>query len=185
MKGSISPPVLPLRWAIPLVLALFVIVCDQLTKMMIVATLGPEPFTRRITLGPSWLNLVYSQNTGVAFGLFRQIPLFFLFTSIVITLAALYAYHAYLPNQVPWVQLAMGLILGGAVGNIIDRVRLGWVVDFMSVGWWPVFNVADSAIVLGVLALTGYLIIVGEPPASPMPPRDDGLLQDLLSHDVD
>lgn len=186
MRGSFQSPTLPLRWAIPLALALLVIVGDQLSKIAIVATLGPEPYTQRISLGPAWLNLVYSQNTGVAFGLFQQMPLLFLFTAILITIVVLYAYHAYLPNHVPWVQLAMGLILGGAVGNIIDRVRLGWVVDFISIGWWPVFNLADSAIVVGVIALAGYLFFFGEQPAPPpSPPRDDGLLHDLLSRDVE
>ncbi len=139
-----------------------------------------------MNLGFAWFNLVYSQNTGVAFGLFQQMPLLFLFTSTLITLGLLYAYHIYLPNQVPWVQLAVGLILGGAVGNIIDRVRLGWVVDFISIGWWPVFNLADSAIVVGVISLTGYLFFFGDQPPAPLPPpRDDGLLHDLLSRDVE
>jgi signal peptidase II len=81
----------------------------------------------------------------------------------------------------------MGLILGGAVGNIVDRIRLGSVVDFISVGWWPVFNLADSAISVGVTALAAYLIFIGDDlPAAPRSsPRDDGLLDDLLSRDLE
>jgi signal peptidase II len=175
------------RWAVPTGLALTVLTLDQLTKVWAVATLGPEPYTRVLPLGPEWLRLVYTQNTGVAFSLFQGMPLFFTITSILITAGAIYAYAKHLPNQRSWVQVAMGLLLGGAIGNIFDRLRLGYVVDFIAVGWWPVFNLADSAITVGVTMLAGYLIFVGDEaqPAVPTPPHDDGLLRDLLSRDVD
>lgn len=181
-------PVLPAqRAAIPSAIGLLVFGCDQLSKAWIVAQLGPEPLTRSLSLGPSWLNLVYTQNTGVAFGLFQNMPQLFTATSILITAGAVYAYAVHLPNRVPWVQVTMGLILGGGVGNIIDRLRLGSVVDFISVGWWPVFNLADSAITIGVTALAGYLIFIGDDRSeAPRPaPRDDGLLNDLLSQDLE
>lgn len=175
------------RWAIPATLGLLVFGCDQLSKVWVVARLGPEPFRRSISLGPSWLNLVYTQNTGVAFGLFQNMPALFTATSILITAGAIYAYAVHLPNRVRWVQVSMGLILGGGIGNIIDRLRLGSVVDFISVGWWPVFNLADSAIAVGVSALAGYLIFIGDeqPEAPRVAPHDDGLLSDLLSRDVE
>lgn len=175
------------RWAIPATLGLLIFGCDQLSKAWVVDRLGPEPFTRSISLGPSWFNLVYTQNTGVAFGLFQNMPGLFTMTSILITVGAVYAYAVHLPNRVPWVQVSMGLILGGGIGNIVDRLRLGSVVDFISVGWWPVFNLADSAITVGVTALAGYLIFIGDDlPAAPRAaPRDDGLLRDLLSRDVE
>ena len=55
-------------------------------------------------------------------------------------------------------RLSLGLQLGGAAGNLIDRIRQGYVVDFLDLGWWPVFNVADSAIVSGIVILVGYIL---------------------------
>lgn len=185
---SAQPPQAgPLRWIVPAAIGLAVLAADQLTKLWIIAALGPEPRVRSIPLAGDWLALVYGRNTGVAFGLFQNMPALFAVTSILITLGAAYAYAVHLPNRVPWVQVAMGLVLGGAVGNIADRLRLGYVVDFISVGWWPVFNVADSAITVGVTMLGAYLILVGDEPAPrPRPAaRDDGLLTELLSRDVD
>lgn len=179
--------ILSSRWVLPGALSLLVFAVDQLSKAWIISRLGPKPSTQSIPLGPSWLNLVYARNTGVAFGLFQHMPQFFLVTSIVITTGAIYAYVVHLPNRVPWVQISMGLIVGGAIGNIIDRIRAGSVVDFISVGWWPVFNLADSAITIGVIALAGYLIFIGDdlPVIEKPTPRDDGLLSDLLSRDLE
>lgn len=175
------------RILLPAAFGALVLAADQLSKSWAAAALGPTPHSRAIRLGPEWLNLVYSQNTGVAFGMFQDLPQLFTITSLLITAGALYAYAVYLPNRVPWVQASIGLIAGGAIGNILDRLRLGYVVDFISVGWWPVFNLADSAISIGVTMLASYLIFVGDeqPVAPPRAPRDDGLLSDLLSHDVD
>ncbi len=181
------PRTIPTRWAIPGALSLLVFACDQLSKALIVSQLGPQPLERAITLGPDWVRLVYTQNTGVAFGLFQNMPQVFTVTSTLITSGAIYAYVVHLPNRVLWVQLSMGLIVGGAVGNILDRLRLGSVVDFISVGWWPVFNLADSAITVGVISLAAYLIFIGDDaPAAPRPtPRDDGLLSELLGRDLE
>lgn len=182
-----KPPAPDRRWAVPAILALSVLILDQLSKLWAVAALGPEPYSRTIPLGPEWLRFVYTRNTGVAFSLFQGMPLLFTVTSIVITAGIIYAYAAHLPHRRPWVQVATGLLLGGAIGNIVDRLRLGYVVDFIAVGWWPVFNLADSAITVGVTMLAGHLIFVGDEPqpAPRQPPRDDGLLRDLLSKDVD
>lgn len=171
----------------PAALGAAVLAIDQLTKRWATTTLGPEPGDRVIQLVGDWLNLVYGQNTGVAFGMFQNMPKLFTVTSILITAGAVYAYIVHLPNRSLWVQTSAGLILGGAVGNIIDRLRHGYVVDFIQVGWWPVFNLADSAICVGVTMLAGYLIFVGDEPAiAPRtPPRDDGLLSDLLSRDLE
>jgi len=173
------------RWLLPLAVGLVVFALDQLSKRWAVAALGPAPGARAIPLGPEWLRLVYTQNTGVAFSLFQGLPGLFTVTSILITAGAIVAYALYLPNRVPWVQAATGLLAGGAIGNIADRLRLGYVVDFIAVGWWPVFNLADSAVSVGVTMLATYLIFVGDEPARPArtPPRDDGLLSDLLSRE--
>lgn len=175
----------PERWLLPTALGLVVFAADQLTKRWVHANLGPAPHGRVLVLADDWLKLVYSSNTGVAFGLFQNLPGLFTVTAIVVTAGAIYAYVVHLPNRSGWVQSSAGLIAGGAVGNIADRLRLGYVIDFVSVGWWPIFNLADSAISVGVAMLAGYLIFVGdEPPARPSP-RDDNLLNDLLSRDVE
>jgi signal peptidase II len=175
------------RWLVPGAIGAAALAADQLAKRWAVAALGPQPGDRVLPLIGDWLNLVYGQNTGVAFGMFQNMPQLFTVTSILITAGAIYAYVAHLPNRSRWVQTAAGLILGGAIGNIIDRLRHGYVVDFIQVGWWPVFNLADSAISVGVIMLAGYLIFVGDEPAlAPRtPPRDDGLLSDLLSRDLE
>lgn len=175
------------RWLVPLALGLAVLGVDQASKRWAVAALGPNPRDHTITLVGDWFNLVYTRNTGIAFGLFQNRAGLFTATAIVITIGALYVYATYLPNHSAWVQTAMGLVLGGAVGNILDRLRVGYVIDFISIGWWPVFNLADSAITVGVTMLAIYLILIGnEPaPAPRPPPRDDRLLSELLSRDVE
>ncbi len=175
------------RWLFPAALALAVLGVDQMSKRWAVATLGPDPRDRVIALIGDWFNLVYTRNTGIAFGLFQSLSGLFTITAILITIGAVYAYAVYLPNHSAWVQTAMGLIGGGAVGNILDRLRFGYVIDFISIGWWPVFNLADSAVTIGVTMLAGYLIFIGDEPApAPLPPpRDDRLLSDLLSRDLE
>jgi signal peptidase II len=170
-------------WVIPGSIAATVIVADQITKFWVVNTLGPEPRTREMVILEDWLSLRYIRNTGVAFGLFQNFPQLFTVTSILITLAAIYAYRYHLPWRSAWVQASMGLIVGGALGNIIDRLRLGYVIDFVRVGWWPIFNVADSAVTSGVVMLAMHLLIFGEEPAPAPLPRDDGLLDELLSRE--
>jgi signal peptidase II len=171
------------RWAFPIAVVVVVIILDQLTKAWILRTLGPIPGTSRPLLG-SWLSFTYVQNTGVAFGLFQNIPGFFTITSIIISVGALLFYRFQLPNSQPWIQASIGLIVGGAIGNIIDRVRYRYVVDFVHVRWFPgIFNLADSAITIGVIMLAGYLLLFGESRPSPAQPGpgDDALLGELLS----
>ena len=177
----------PRIWAVPAVVAAVTITLDQLTKLWVVATLGPETMTRFIPLLGDTVRIAYSHNTGIAFSLLQGHAELLTLSSLLIVAGAIYFYLTQLPHHRTFIQVIMGLIMGGAFGNIIDRVRLGYVVDFISVGWWPLFNLADSAISIGVTILAAYLIFVGDEP-EPAPrsmPRDDGLLQDLLSKDVD
>lgn len=174
------------RWFVPLIVGLCVLVLDQLSKQWVLQELGPEPLVHFKPLIGDWFRLVYSQNTGVAFNLFQDRSSFFIITSILISLGMLYVYHVYLPNQSPFVQFSIGAILGGAVGNTIDRIRLGFVVDFVQVGWWPVFNIADSAITTGAIILSLYLLLTGGEPdeSTSSQPHDDALLHELLHQDI-
>ena len=171
------------HWQVPVTVGLLVLLADQISKAWILAELGPEPRTRSIDLMGDWLRLVYIRNTGVAFGLFSGFPLLFTFVTMLVTAAVVVAFVRYLPNESRWIQTSIGLIVGGAIGNIIDRLRFGYVVDFVSVGWWPIFNIADSGVSVGVTMMTLYLLIIGEEPPPRVYPRDDALLTTLLNQD--
>lgn len=140
-------------WLVPALLSALVIVADQLSKAWVVRSLGPETMTRFIPVFGDTARIAYSHNTGVAFSLLQGMPQLLTFTSLAIVAGAIYFYLTQLPNRRLSVQLILGLILGGAFGNIIDRVRLGYVVDFIQVGWFPIFNLADSSITVGAAML--------------------------------
>ncbi len=144
------------HWIQPALVALCVIILDQISKAQILRILGPVEQNSLPLLG-TWLSFTFVKNTGVAFGLFGGIPHLFTATSVLISIGALYFYRFHLPNDRRWVQVSVGLIVGGAIGNIIDRLRYSYVVDFIHVSWFPgIFNLADSAITIGVIMLAGY-----------------------------
>jgi signal peptidase II len=131
---------------------------DQLTKWLIVRSLELHDYR---PLVEGCLSLSHVRNYGAAFGIMADADLphqavFFSALSLAALVAiAVYAFR--LPAEARLPQLALSLILGGAVGNLIDRLRLGYVVDFVHVYWkhhqWPDFNAADSAITVGVSLL--------------------------------
>jgi signal peptidase II len=169
-------------WLRPGTIALAILAADQITKSAVWQALGPDEGSSLPVLG-DWLRLTLVHNTGVAFGLFQGFPQIFTFTSILISLGAVIFYRLQLPHNQPWVQASVGLIVGGAVGNIIDRIRMGFVIDFIHVTWFPgIFNIADSAITVGVGMLAGYLLLLGDSDPRPAP-GDDTLLGELLSRD--
>jgi signal peptidase II len=106
----------------------------------------------RVEVLNGWLALEYTQNRGAAFGVLSGLAPILAAASLAILTGLLAVYSRQL-KPAHWQTVAIGLISGGALGNLIDRVRLGHVVDFVSVGPWPNFNVADSAITVGVLVL--------------------------------
>lgn len=129
-----------------------VLVIDQLSKWYIVSNyqLGESsPW-----LG-NWLFLTYVQNRGAAFGMLEGHSWFFLVSALVVVIA-LIIYNARYPVD-KYLQFLMGFIVAGAIGNFIDRYRFGYVVDFFDLRWWPVFNVADIAIVVGGFFLVIYM----------------------------
>jgi signal peptidase II len=128
------------------------IMADQVTKGLVVFTMShgqsvPDSGLFRVT---------YVTNTGSAFGLFpnQTIPLILASFVGIGVLLLFYRTH---PLNNTMLQVSLGLQLGGAMGNLVDRVRLGYVVDFIDVGAWPVFNLADSAIVVGLIGLLWIL----------------------------
>jgi len=148
----------PRVWITPTTVAALAILLDQGSKLWIIRTLGPETMTNFINLMGDSVRFAYSHNTGVAFSLFQGHPELLLGVALLIVAAAIYVYITQMPNERPYIQLIMGLIMGGAFGNIIDRIRLGYVVDFIQVGWWPIFNLADSSIFIGAALLIMHFL---------------------------
>jgi signal peptidase II len=99
----------------------------------------------------------YVTNTGAAFGLFQSGSLLFVIVGIVVSLAIVF-YYRFLPAGQWLVRLSLGMQLSGALGNLIDRLRVGHVVDFLNFQVWPVFNVADSSIICGAILLALLLL---------------------------
>jgi signal peptidase II len=134
-----------------LILALVVVLLDQLTKLWVRASFicGGEPQP----VIPGFFNLVYVRNEGAAWGMFGgQMPLLILLSIVVLILLAVY--HRKVLNPTIDHRIALGLMVGGICGNLIDRVRVGWVTDFLDfhigLHHFPSFNVADSAICIAV-----------------------------------
>lgn len=170
------------RWPIFVGLAAAVLLADQITKAWLVSFLDPG---QRVDVVGDLVRLVHSQNSGALFGLFRDSAL--LFGVVSIGVVALIVWFHGSSARSTWLSVALGLLLGGALGNMVDRFRLGYVVDFVDIGLGTLrfytFNVADSAISLSILMLlvgavwperagagTGTATAAGRGAA----PRDDG-----------
>ncbi len=149
----------PLGWRnIIIILTVIIIVAaDQLTKMWI----RTFPLDSTIT-GFGFIHIIHIQNTGSAFGLFRgqSTPLAIIasISLVLLVLLAILVYRRYHYLVTKWNAVAYGLIVGGTAGNLIDRLRFGRVTDFVDPGFWPVFNVADSAISVGAVMVGISLI---------------------------
>jgi signal peptidase II len=144
-------------WAAFIGLAAAVVVADQVTKTWLVSILSPGESTPVID---DLLRLVNSQNTGGLFGLLRGQAAPFAALSLIV-MGLIVAYHAR-SGRSPYLTLTLGLLLGGAIGNLVDRVRLGYVVDFVDAGIgslrWYTFNVADASISFAILLLLAATI---------------------------
>ncbi|KAF0197998.1 MAG: signal peptidase II [Bacillota bacterium] len=132
-----------------LVIAGLVVVLDQLTKYAVVQLL---PYLSSRPVIPGVFYFTHVRNVGAAFGLFAEQRVLFIVAFVLITVA-FFVFRSELRQLGMLALVASGLVLGGALGNAIDRVWLGYVVDFFDFKVWPVFNVADSAIVVGSILL--------------------------------
>ena len=159
------------RYVVPVALAAAVVALDQVTKAAIVAWLGPDQPSHRAELLGAVLAVEYVENTGAAFGAFRgqASPLVAVSLAIVVGLVV---YYSRVSRPSPALACSLGLLVGGAFGNLIDRVRLGHVVDFVAAGAWPKFNVADAAVTCGVLLLAWH-VLTEERTGQDDPVRDD------------
>jgi len=126
--------------------SLATIFVDQISKILI-AVKRPE-----WVLG--FLSIHFVQNTGAGFGILKGQMTLLTIISAVVVMGVIYFYKK-IPQEM-WAQLLFGLFLGGVAGNLIDRILRQYVVDFIDVGFWPVFNIADAAISVSVIGLVGY-----------------------------
>jgi signal peptidase II len=143
----------PLQWAGLAAVAVAAIASDQVTKHVVATTLslGDEVDV----VGP--VSIHHVQNSGIAFGLFASAtPIVIVLTAIAVGWMLLFFSRS--GRRHPILPAALGLVIGGSASNLVDRVRLGHVTDFIDFRWWPAFNLADTFIVLGVAMLFAALV---------------------------
>jgi len=157
------------QWIALAAIALAAIAADQVTKRVVTSHLRLDEGLH--VVGPLWIHHV--RNSGIAFGLFASA------TAIVIVLTGgavvwMLVYFARSGARHPVLPVALGLVIGGSMSNLLDRVRLGYVTDFIDLRYWPAFNLADSFIVVGVGILVAALVAADRDPRRPRYGRDAG-----------
>lgn len=131
------------------ILVAFIVVLDQLSKSYIQANMR---LGESIPILPDIFHITYILNPGAAFGLFANQTFFFIALAVVMILAVVYFYPS-IKKESMWIKVGIGLLLGGAIGNLIDRIQIGKVVDFFDFRIWPIFNIADVGIVCGAFII--------------------------------
>ena len=148
-----------IRGVVLLITALTILVADQVTKALVVSNLAVGEKTN--LLGDV-VQVWHAQNRGAAFSLFQGGTIVFLVVSVLSIGMVAYFYRS-LRDRSPWVHVVLGIVLGGTLGNFTDRLRQGYVTDWLSIGIgdtrWPTFNVADSSVVVGIGILVLYLFL--------------------------
>jgi len=130
-----------------------VIGLDQLSKYLVRANM----YEGQSVPEHGFFRINYGTNTGGVFGLFSN-QTFLITVAAVVSVVVIILYSRHKMAQSMLVKVSLGMILGGSIGNLIDRIRFGAVTDFIDVGAWPVFNLADSAIDIGVVLLVIYIL---------------------------
>lgn len=137
-------------------LAAMIIAADQFTKWLVRANLR---------IGETWpdnseafFRIIHVTNSGAAFGILQGQTFFLIITSML-GLAAIVLYYVFPPMEHGIIRIALGMQLGGAIGNLIDRVRMGEVTDFIDVGGFPTFNIADASISVSIAAVLLFFVM--------------------------
>jgi len=156
-----------MQWVSLAAIVLAALAADQLTKRVVTSHLRLDEGAH--VIGPFWIHHV--QNSGIAFGLFASA------TAAVIALtgiavAWMLLFFARSGSRHPVLPVALGLVIGGSLSNLLDRVRLGYVTDFLDFRYWPAFNLADSFIVIGVVILLAALLAAEREPRRTRHVRD-------------
>jgi signal peptidase II len=149
------------RWPLFLGVAALVFLLDQASKYVVLTSLSLGEAWNPIVILKPYFSITHVTNTGAAFGLFQDHGTLFAIVAVAVVVGMVIFYR-YLPSDRIWLRVSLGLQLGGALGNLLDRVHLGTVVDFIDFKFWPVFNLADTAIVSGVAVLAFYLLFSGQ-----------------------
>lgn len=137
------------------IVVLIVIVADQFTKYLVSTRMA---LWQSIPVVKGFINLIYVRNTGVGFSLMTFKNDFVEYLTLAI-IAGVVVFSFLWKEKSLFFRLSMGLLIGGAISNnAISRPILGYVVDFIQIGWWPVFNVADSCVVAGAIGLGIYFL---------------------------
>lgn len=157
-------------WVLFFLAALLVFALDQLSKFWIVNNFYPGesvPFLGQI------LYLTYVRNPGAAFGLFAYKTSFFIaISAIMVILTIISAFQ--IPPRLRLLRYGLAALMGGVTGNLYDRLQTGYVVDFLDLRFWPVFNVADIAIVVGVFMIAFGMIMYPHKPGPESTPQEGG-----------
>jgi signal peptidase II len=147
----------PAHWLVFGGVALAILIVDQLTKAWLVANVSAGEV---VNVVGDYVRLIFSQNSGALFGMFSQNAVVFGIASLAVV-ALIVGYHAKTGRSL-YLSIALGLLLGGALGNLLDRLRLGYVVDFVDIGIGGIrfytFNMADAAISTAILMLIGAAV---------------------------
>lgn len=144
---------------IALAIAFFIVIIDQIIKYVVTLYL---PQAGTVTAVPYILDLTYVENRGVAFGMFKDMRWFFIiFTSIIILVLLYIIFYKDIKSKLFYISSA--LIIGGGIGNLIDRIFLGYVIDYLQLSFFsPVCNFADYAITAGTVMLIIYLLFFSD-----------------------
>jgi signal peptidase II len=148
-----------MKAAVLLLTALALLIADQVTKALVVADLAVG---QKVNAIGDLVQIWHVQNRGAAFSLFQGGTLVFLVVS-VLSIGLVVYFHRGLRDRSPWLHVVLGMVLGGTLGNFVDRLRQGYVTDWLSVGVgdtrWPTFNIADASVVVGIGILVLYLFV--------------------------
>jgi signal peptidase II len=148
-----------MKTVVLLLTALALLVADQVTKALVVADVA---IGQRVGVIGDVVQIWHAQNRGAAFSLFQGGTILFLIVSVLSVGMVLY-FHRGFRNRSPWLHVVLGMVLGGTLGNFVDRLRQGYVTDWLSVGIgdarWPTFNIADASVVVGIGILVLYLFL--------------------------
>jgi signal peptidase II len=144
-------------------LALVILLLDQFFKQLVARSL---PLGQSVPLFSDFLKLTYVRNTGAAFSLFVGFSSYLAVVVVLVVLLVIY-FHYKLPAKSLWLQLGLSCLLGGSLGNLTDRLLHSYVIDYLDITIWPVFNFADIMINVGVFLIAFNFMRLTDKPDAP------------------